>query len=328
MPRVEVDLYDENKVRGIAHIGRRDMDISWPRLLHAAVTTGRRNWRDVLVFGSRSVLDVAGRISFIQAALRSYSVLDQEQRFVKTARFRRYDSSERQAVTFWIGLAFAGAVSHRLYDTRWLMHFDTYRDDFDARLFLGRMRPDLFGLDKSGMWVVLEAKGRSGSLNDVVRKKAKDQSKRVSTIGGVVPGRRAAILSWFEKDVLRADAVDPPEAGEMSVPIGIDKDKFVSDYYRRLLVLIGSAAPISYQGRTVFVTSLGDARVEVGLVAEVHALLQERYSSILLDTARPTDIRGIHDEVVRVLPEFDFEGSEGGSEFVGTMECLSALIRQ
>lgn len=79
-----------------------------------------------------------------------------------------------------------------------------------AAFLIGNSRPDLVGQNVNGDWIAVESKGRTNDLDQVALDCAKEQVENLSTIGGVAPVLRIALLAYFEDGTL-ACALDDHE---------------------------------------------------------------------------------------------------------------------
>ena len=91
--------------------------MTWPEVVHAAITVGRANWRDVFRHGLYSKYEMLYRASMIYANLRAY-----RGRIAATSAFLALDPSEKSAVTYFLGLTFAKLIATRLLAIEWLLH--------------------------------------------------------------------------------------------------------------------------------------------------------------------------------------------------------------
>ena len=78
----------------------KDLTFSWAELCHAAITVGRKNWRDVIKHGTYSVLEILWRIAMVRANL----VENSDGRLRKSTSYISLDPSEKGAVSFFFGM--------------------------------------------------------------------------------------------------------------------------------------------------------------------------------------------------------------------------------
>lgn len=309
MAHVELHHYAEPP--GAAHLQylrTADIHVAWPDLLLAAITIGRASWHDVVRFGFTSFFDIVGRVSVLLSNL-SVREAHGQARFSRTDKFHASDTSEKMADSYRIGLAFAGLVTTRIYDVRWVMHLDVYVERYGITLS-GRSRPDLFGQDVSGHWAVVEAKGRSSPPDDSLRVSAKQQCQRILDINGVPPRTRAGIITWFDRDdLLHSDVVDPTLPSEDALSIKFSVDWFVAHYYARFVHFLSErdSQIIDIAGHSFRVSRVPDSALEIGLLVRIYETFRTdrfRTAPDTLDDVAGTGIIGLHAQVSDALAEF------------------------
>ena len=206
--------------------------VTWPEVIHAAITVGRGGWRDVFRHDRYSRYEMLYRASMIYANLRT-----RRGSITKTDAYHALDPSEKSAISYFLGLTFTKLLATKLLGIRWLLHLDVYGTHLGAR-YTNRGRPDLVGLDASGRWCVFEAKGRSNGLAPNVISTAKAQTEKLRTIDGHLPHLRVAAITYFSGRSLAVHMEDPDvfdaRAGDLDVP----EDQFLRDYYYPFTVLL------------------------------------------------------------------------------------------
>ena len=154
--------------------GTRRLSISWPQIVHAAITVGRSGWRDVFRHGRHSLFEMFYRYCMIYANLQtSYS-----NHIIKSRAYKSLDPSEKSAISYFLGLTFTKLMATRLFGIPWLMHLDVYKNHLS--ILTGGRRPDLVGQDSWGRWSVFEAKGRTSRKEPGVVATAKAQTRGLS----------------------------------------------------------------------------------------------------------------------------------------------------
>jgi len=254
--------------------GNGQLTATWDELLWAALTVGRRNIHFVFEHGDASFFEAMFRLSLMRSALEQSGPAGHRLR--RTAAFKAMDPSEKGAVSYFLGLNIAKLFAYRLLDVPWLMHLDVYRPELDVTL-KERSRPDLVGQDLAGAWLVLESKGRSSAPDAKAKERAKQQARRLVSIGGTKPTWAAGAITYLSNEVLRFYWEDPqPPAGRL---IRLPDDPSVWRYhYLPLLGLVRSAPDgvgIASSGGLV---SIREADVQVGVHPRVlEALLEGRW---------------------------------------------------
>jgi hypothetical protein len=178
MPSVECSISDFTGT--YSHLSAKDtLIVSWPQLIWAAITVGRAGWQDILHDGLFSRFEIVYRVAIIGANLFE----GPSGALAKTEAYRRLDPSEKAAISYFLGLNVVKVFVGACLDTPWLMHLDVYGKKFDAEC-PSKSRPDLFGLNTFHDWIVVESKGRTNQCKTSDLTKAKEQSEKLSSIGG------------------------------------------------------------------------------------------------------------------------------------------------
>jgi hypothetical protein len=288
----------------------------WVDLIWGAITVGRSSRFDVFRFGFASMMEVIWRAALLRANLE----LGREARYSPRAGFERspafwaLDGSEKGAVTYFLGLALAKLAAERHWNVPWVLHLDVYSRPTGpcgrpVRVFLqgaGRRRPDLIGQSLNGDWLVLEAKGRTGNVDDKLRLDAKEQTRLISTINGRLPKWRIASIGRFRGGALAVDLIDPADPVPHALPLDLPRDDFLRTYYALILDLVRGGVPVivgPYE-RAFITRSIPDVDLTVGLDKrlylelmredeDAHAPgLQERLRNLLAGESRTETARG------------------------------------
>jgi hypothetical protein len=229
-------LYESEGFAKTVPNGTGQLDVSWSELLHAAITVGRPNRQDVFAHGASSNYEAIFRWSLIRMALEQNG--PRGTRLLRTDAFRTLDPSEKGAVSYFLGLVVAKLFASKLLNAPWLMHLDVYRPRLNPVL-KGRSRPDLVGQTKSGDWIALECKGRLSKPGATAKDKAKEQARRVISVGGAVPIHAIGAITYFVGDSLQFFWRDPEPDPKTKYPIRIERDDACwRHYYRPALDLL------------------------------------------------------------------------------------------
>lgn len=280
--------------------------VTWSEVLHAAITVGRANWRDVFRHGRYSRYEMLYRASMIYANLRAY-----RGRIATTSAFLALDPSEKSAVTYFLGLTFTKLMATRLFGIEWLLHLDVYRDLLQPSL-MGRSRPDLVGLDLAGAWSVFEAKGRSSGLDRKTKRNAKKQTQKLRKIGKCVPQLRVASIAYFSSGSLCVHMEDPDlvDAGAGDLPI--TDEQLLRDYYGPFTDLISGVNDADTMERRestspdiLPVTRLPMVGLDVGLHESI-------YDTLLADSSSKNG--SLRSRMALVMPSIPESVSDGDLE--------------
>ncbi|HWB53168.1 MAG TPA: hypothetical protein VG722_03215, partial [Tepidisphaeraceae bacterium] len=290
-------------------------NISLPSIIRAAMLVGRQSMFDVFQFGEWSKLELRWRSAIVRANTMERPISRRVTRLVPTPAFRALDGSEKGAVSYLLGIAAAKIVAERQCGVRWLMHMDVYTkpDHPYASPFYPVVpvpnadgRPDLIGLDPTGKWAVLEAKGRSGNIPDALKIKSKTQTQTISTINGDMPGWRLASLTSFVKAGMKIDIVDPIEPLPDAFPLTIAPDLFIHLAYRVVfdILNLADAFVLRVRDQPFHVFQMKDIDLTIGLRSDIFDIL-----------SRPTragdDYHSKTSAIQKAVADLPSEGVEG-----------------
>ena len=248
-------VHAEGFPSGTVANGAHSVPVDERRLLWAAVTVGKQSWLESRgAVGARDAMSRAEadmRVSMIQALLAPDPVSG---RYRLPDRFANLDGSEKSAMSFFLGLVTAKLLAWHFLAVPYALHLSKYRHQFKATFLPGpRYRPDFIGLDRSGSWVVLEAKSRTTSgpkaVSDAVAK-AKLQIGAVASVGGLPPSAGVAVVTHFPKREMTVEFNDPPPQ-EASATLHVSESKFLGAYYAPLAGLLEQGEVIPPAGRQV-----------------------------------------------------------------------------
>ena len=185
--------------------------VRWPDIVYSALTVGRANRFHVHQHGVYSYFEMIYRAAIIYANLKNY---DHQTPLIRTNAYYNLDPSEKSAISYFLGLTFAKLLADHFLSTPWLMHLDVYSTQYPVDLWKGEKRPDLIGRNLRQDWIVMEAKGRSGSYDNDAFSKAKKQTRNIKKIDGTYPAIRVASETYFLGDILGIQIEDPPKFNE------------------------------------------------------------------------------------------------------------------
>lgn len=268
------------------------------------MTVGKASPQHLLQHGTSSVFDLIARFGILYASLQESPA----GALYRTGAYGVLDPSEKGAYSYFLGLTATKLIAGRYLDVPWLQHLDVYWGSLQPT-FVGGVaphkpvgsRPDLVGLDTSGRWVVMEAKGRSNALPNSVLPSAKTQVGKVVSIGGKPPHLGVAVATSFKKGAFRVDWADP-EPDEAGVELAITVDQFASAYYAPLQDVLGAdgevveAGGVAYRVRRVESADalVGvDQRVVDDPVAGVYGQLAKTEGTPLSDEGRELEADGL-----------------------------------
>jgi hypothetical protein len=210
-----------------------EFEFTWEELCRAAVTVGRRSWVDVLKHGTYSVFEAMWRIAIVRANL----VEEPDGRLSRSDAFRNLDPSEKSAVSYFLGLTLTKLIAEKMFGIAWLLHLDTYKSEINAQTTLPQ-RPDFVGLDPHYAWLVIESKGRTGSVSNELMAAAKKQTRSLRNINGQFPAMRVGVGTYFSGGKLRARIRDPEGHDDDATDVEISPEKLARAYYRPIVEIL------------------------------------------------------------------------------------------
>ncbi len=255
---------------GQRFVGRQVLSATWSELVWAAITAGKASIADLFRFGRYSRLEAIFRAYMLYANLKEGN----NYQYQSTRLYRNLDPSEKGAISYFLGITLAKLFASQLLSVPWLMHLDVYRTRLLPGLAPGKSKPDLVGLTQRDQWVVMEAKGRSGSLSTQVLVRAKNQTRRLRRIAGTFPSYRIAFASYFQSTNLRVRWKDPDGNDEDAKDLeDIDTKRLFLAYYEPFKHLFGEQNPreLRLGENTYLVIDIPEMDLVLGLLAEIMA---------------------------------------------------------
>jgi hypothetical protein len=268
---VDYQAYDFTQ-RVIQRIG--SMRFSANDLAHALFTTGRAPGNQA-TYGKASFWEFVHRASLIPAYIRR----NPNGRLVRSQLARDLDRSEKVGVSYALGQAATGIFCTQLLCIPFLMHIDRYGDRYNMAYAATRKRADLFGCAASREWVVAEAKGRSNSMEYLLREKLVEQKRSVVSIAGQPPALALGCVASFPPDtsVMRVDAFDPEPEGLEHFSIDVDLDRYMLAYYEPFIAVIdvGEEGEESESRSPIRSTRIPALGIRVGLLNTIEQRVAE-----------------------------------------------------
>lgn len=251
------------------------MPVTWGDVIWASVSVGKLSLSDIFRHGPFSTSEIRFKTHLLYANLMQKTSGE----FGRSPLYDSLDSTEKGAVSYFLGMAMAKLFVSRLFGVHWLVHLEKLRRYRAIRL-VGKSRPDLIGATSAGQWVVVEAKGRTNLFSQAAIDKAKDQTRMVRTISGSPPSLKIATESYFSRN-LQIRLVDPNEYEPNAVSVEIEGSDFVRTYYEPFVTLLDGSEwrNVSVDQRTFLCTSDADSGVSIGLSTEVFKALKDRQLS-------------------------------------------------
>jgi hypothetical protein len=242
MRRLHVDVSNFTQ-EFISLNGKHTFNISSTDMIRAIISIGYSDWRNALSGGFSRYAEI------LHHAFGTIAYTEEVQGNLALRRsFHSLDMSEKNPITYRLGMGVTKLIAEKLLEVPWLLHVDELVTNGFATITSGtRERGDLAGLDKLDRWHVLEGKGRSNKLSNNIITKGKNQAGRIQTINGIAPKTKSVCASYFQDNRTDAYLVDP-EDGDDEIPTNwlINKNKYLYYYYRRILEKVNSRNSKTY----------------------------------------------------------------------------------
>lgn len=252
--------------------GSHLLQVTWNELVWAAITVGKPGISYVFGHGWHSISDIVVRSHTIYANLRGVGG-----RIAKSTLYERgKDPTEKGAVSYFLGMAAAKLFSEKLLNVTWLFHLSMAGPLGVPIRFRGSLEPDLIGLQPSGSWVVVEAKGRTNAFSDGALAKAKQQTKAVTKVAGKRPRLRVAVQTYFDPELTVCLDDPEPADGEESLEIEVDLRAALKRYYAFAYeATTGSNDIRMINGRSYVFRTISETGIDVGIDKTVRALIEQ-----------------------------------------------------
>lgn len=245
--------------------GHDGLNLTWDEVIWATMTVGKAR-RDVLRHGRYSSADFVHRIACMYAYFDINGGC-----MVRSPAFKTLDPSEKGIASFYLGMAMAKLYADKVLGIPWLMHISRYEAAWAVKYGASAKRPDLFGCNATGDWVVAEAKGRDRVTGALVAK-MQEQKCSVATINGAAPTHRYGAATRFPEGRLALRIVDPPSRRDAQ-EVPIDPAAWLVDYYTPIIDLIAEGDR-QIEG-PYLVGFIPNSDIEVGVSEEVVGWVDE-----------------------------------------------------
>lgn len=238
--------------------GQKGLRVTWDDLIWATITVGKSS-ADLGRHGRHSLAEMVHRVACFEAYFKI-----EHRRLTTTTAHKYLDPTEKGLVSYYLGMAAAKIYADKVLNVAWLMHISRYEAVWAVKYGANSNRPDLFGFNPSGDWLVAEAKGRT-RINDALLSKMRDQKSAVASVNGAQPMHRIGTTTRFRSGTLSLRVVDPP-ASELADDLEINPAAWLADYYRPLVDLFAEGRRLQEGDLTL--ARIPGTDIEVGLSSE------------------------------------------------------------
>jgi hypothetical protein len=245
---------------GTQLVGTHSLPVTWSELVWAAVTVGKPGIAYLLTYGMHSISDIIVRSHTIYANLRQTHV-----HVKRSALYDSLDPTEKGAASYFLGMMAAKIICARLLDTPYVFHLSMLRTLGGTSVLHTNSQPDLIGLDRSGNWIVAEAKGRTNGFSQPAMDMAKLQTRRLRMINGSYPSLRVAIQAYFAPE-LNFAVSDPEDHEDGADDVDFDVRVALKDYYSYTLGVTQTASETrNILGREYRFRSIEEVGISIGI---------------------------------------------------------------
>lgn len=245
---------------GLKLSGDHKLSVTWPELVWAAITVGKPGLAYLLSHGMHSVSDLIVRSHTVYANLCQNFTY-----FEKSSLYEDLDPTEKGAVSYFLGMMATKIICARLLDTPRVFHLSMLKSLGGSAVLRTKSQPDLIGLDRTGNWVVAEAKGRTNGFSVAAMIKAKLQTRQLRRINGAYPALRVGIQAYFSPE-LNFAVSDPDEYDNNAEDIDFDLRIATRNYYSYVLGQSQAArVPRVIFGREYLFRTIEETGVSIGV---------------------------------------------------------------
>lgn len=263
---------------GTALSGNHTLNVSWEDLIWSAVVVGKPTASHLFSHRIYSVHDLITKIHSVYANLRSEGGY-----LVKSNLYEALDPTEKGAVSYFVGMMCCHLATARLLNIPHLFHLSGFVSSGGVIRGIRNSRPDLLGRDFRGNWVIAEAKGRTHGFNASASLKAKQQTRMVRQINGMLPSLRFGAQAYFAPE-LSIYIEDPDEYDEGADDIQFDENRLILSYYSLVESLTRRSDDIrSIDNRDYRFYNLKSSGISIGLEEKIGLCVRDSNASYLIE---------------------------------------------
>ena len=237
-------------------------DLAW-----AAFSAGKADVSSLGAHGYSSFLDALGQMCTV------LSITEADPHFiVKSSLQLAQEKTELAYSSNKTGNAFAKLVSAQLFGVAWLIHTSLLSKKM-GMTFWKQRSPDFVGLTTTGSWVIVEAKGTSGSYDQRTVTGGKEQTRSLRMINGSFPVLRAVTLSHYWGDTLVGAIEDPEHYDDDAIDLEFDVVAVIKQYYESLTPPYTRPETINLAGRSysLYINAIPQYDLALPSVAAIEA---------------------------------------------------------
>lgn len=264
--------------------GSHTLTTSWMDLVWSAITTGKPGASHLLTHRWHSLADSVVRSYTIYANLRQLG-----QYIGRSSLYESLDPTEKSATSYFLGMTMAKLFAAKRFETPWLFHVSQATAGGAMISFKrgSKSQPDLIGLNRTGDWIVVEAKGRTHGLDAAALAKAKLQTSMIRSINGVRPHLQVALQAFFDNH-LSVYIDDPSDARSDGLDLDVDVDAALSRYYAVAMAMAtDTAARETIHDQVYAIRFDDDSGITIGLESSILSnVTTGKFEQILANQAK------------------------------------------
>jgi hypothetical protein len=210
--------------------GQKQTRISKIDIARGLLSIGKTHWTQYLRDPRRNIVD------FLHYWTGLDRFINENPDLTISADYASLDLSDKILKSYQIGMGVSKIVAERVLKIPYLQHVDSLVKQGTVTLTAGtNERGDMVGLDKTGSWHVMEAKGRTNEPSKADKKKAKEQAEKITRISGVSPATKSYCITHITEYLSEILLNDPDDTPIKKVELEIKPEVFIKAYYDKIL---------------------------------------------------------------------------------------------
>jgi hypothetical protein len=223
-----------------------------------------------------------------------------------TTLYRQLETTEKSGVSFRLGMAFAALAAEYVLNVTLLEHLNRSNS---VLAHGSQRRADLFGVDNSGRWHVVEAKSRTYGFEQEDIDGAKQQALNVHAIrpngSSLVPATRSASLLDLSQAPIAMLLIDPVGEPETAAMYEIDVEAFIATHFSPVPDLLDAQGapqppPVDLPGTAVVGAYLPGTDIWLGLDGSLVGESPRSWEHRLQELRPPSDRPAARDERISI----------------------------
>jgi len=279
-------------------------------LLWAAMTVGAPSYATAL----QNILDAPAFALHKWFAIRSVAEINGNDIYL-SPHYHNLDQSEKVVLSYWAGMIFAKLVAEKVLHAPWMAHARILKKQGRLQVYPPntKMLPDLLGMDGSGKWHVIEAKGLQKQPSGENERHYRARAKCIVAIYGEPPESKNYCITYI-RNYFSIDLHDPETEPEHPVKCEIKPFSLQQYYYKPFIAFFNDEKiPVdpTSDGLILFKRATCDIidkkRVLIGIVREVLENLNKKEIPLI----REIHVKDIMIDKTGIVDKDTFIGPDG-----------------